>query len=84
MREIHKDLEKKEFTDSEDVFKKGIGYYKEGTKPENILYSIPTEEAATSSASSTESAASSQAATPEAPSSAVEESISSTQSVISE
>lgn len=65
MKEIHKDLEKKEFTDSEDVYKKGIGYYKEGTKPKNILYSIPAEETNTSSASSTETSTQSQEATPE-------------------
>ena len=65
MREIHKDLEKKEFTDSEDVFKKGIGYYKEGTKPKNILYSIPAEETNTSSAPSVEAPAQSQQAAPE-------------------
>lgn len=65
MKEIHKDLEKKEFIDSEDVFKKGIGYYKEGTKPDNVLYSITSSEETTSSettsqTSSNESASSSQ------------------------
>ncbi len=37
MRKIHEDLEKREFTDSEDVYKKGEGYYKNGTKPGKIL-----------------------------------------------
>ncbi len=36
MKEIHKGLEKKTFTDSEDVYKKGSGYYKNGTKPDNL------------------------------------------------
>lgn len=39
MKSVHKDLEKKEFEDSDDVYKKGIGYYKEGTKPNNTIYS---------------------------------------------
>lgn len=37
MREIHKDLETKEFEDSEDVYKKGNGYYKNGTTPGKVL-----------------------------------------------
>ena len=47
MSTIHKDLKTKNFEDSEDVFKKGVGYYKDGTKPENVYASIP--EATTSS-----------------------------------
>ena len=42
MKEVHKDLEKKTFTDSEDVYKKGSGYYKNGTKPDNVVYKEPT------------------------------------------
>lgn len=80
MKEIHKDLEKKEFVDSEDVFKKGIGYYKEGTKPKNILYSIPVEETETSSAQSTETPAAPQEATPEStPDPVVDENTTSTE-----
>jgi len=37
MHEIHKDLEKKEFVDSELVYRQGEGYYKNGTKPGKIL-----------------------------------------------
>jgi len=37
MREIHKDLEPKEFEDSEDVYRKGDGYYKNGTTPGKVL-----------------------------------------------
>jgi len=61
MKEIHKDLEKKEFEDSEDVYKKGIGYYKEGTEPDKVLYSTTSEEEKTESSatSSTQSATSS-------------------------
>ncbi len=66
MKEIHKDLEKKEFTDSEDVYKKGIGYYKDDTKPDNIIYSIAPEETESSAVSSSETA--SQGGTAETPS----------------
>ncbi len=51
MKEVHKGLEKKTFTDSEDVYKKGIGYYKKDTKPDNILYN----EASSSESSSVSS-----------------------------
>ncbi len=44
MKTVHKGLEKKTFTDSEDVFKKGAGYYKKGTTPENVIYSSSSEE----------------------------------------
>ncbi len=37
MREIHEGLEKKEFVDSELVYRQGEGYYKNGTKPGKIL-----------------------------------------------
>ena len=37
MREVHKDLDKKEFEYSEDVRRIGIGYYKDGTWPKNVL-----------------------------------------------
>ncbi len=36
MREVHSDLEPREFEDSEDVYRKGSGYYKEGTSPDNL------------------------------------------------
>lgn len=39
MKNVHKGLEKKEFEDSDDVYKKGIGYYKVGTKPDNTIHS---------------------------------------------
>ena len=35
MRKVHKGLDKKTFTDSDDVYKKGSGYYKKGTNPKN-------------------------------------------------
>ena len=38
MRDVHKDLEKKEFEDSEDVVKKGIGYYKKNGRMDNPIY----------------------------------------------
>ena len=36
MKAVHKDLETKEFTYSENVYKKGVGYYKNGTSPDNL------------------------------------------------
>lgn len=42
MTEVHKGLEFKEFEDSQDVFKKGVGYYKEGTDKSKIRYSTQT------------------------------------------
>jgi len=44
MKNVHKGLEKKTFTDSEDVFQKGAGYYKKGTTPTNIISSSSSEE----------------------------------------
>ena len=38
MKEVHKGLEKKEFKDSDDVYKKGIGYYKKDSKPDKVIY----------------------------------------------
>ncbi len=58
MRQVHKGLEFKTFTDSEDVYKSGVGYYKEGTKPENygtITGTASSDESQTSSTSSVES-----------------------------
>lgn len=49
MTQVHKNLEKKTFTDSEDVYKKGSGYYKNGTKPDNIVYKEPTVSSTVSS-----------------------------------
>ncbi len=47
MREIHEDLETKKFEDSEDVYRKGDGYYKDGTSPGKVLAEeeyLPEEE----------------------------------------
>ncbi|MGN0451737.1 MAG: transglycosylase domain-containing protein [Acutalibacteraceae bacterium] len=56
MRDVHKDLEKKEFVDSEDVVKKGIGYYKKNGRMDNPIYqndsSSSSEEQVSSAASS--------------------------------
>ena len=38
MRDVHKDLEKMVFEDSEDVVKKGIGYYKKNGRMDNPIY----------------------------------------------
>lgn len=58
MKELHKNLPKKEFVDSSDVYKKGSAYYKNGTKPGTIV-SVPS--------SSTSSATSSQPTTSKPP-----------------
>ncbi|MBQ6848252.1 MAG: transglycosylase domain-containing protein [Clostridia bacterium] len=36
MRDVHRGLETKTFEDSADVYKKGSGYYKKGTTPDNL------------------------------------------------
>lgn len=62
MKQVHQGLPKKDFVDSEDVYKKGSGYYKNGTTPDNygtignVSSTAPTTSSETSSAvSSTES-----------------------------
>lgn len=35
MKAVHSELEPKDFTYSENVYKKGVGYYKNGTSPDN-------------------------------------------------
>ena len=82
MKDVHKNLEKKEFEDSEDVVKKGIGYYKKNGRMDNPIYqsssSSSSEEqvssavssdtsSVTSSDSSTASEGSSEATTTEPP-----------------
>ena len=59
MRQVHKGLEKKTFTDSEDVIKKGSAYYKKGTSAKD-MYAASEEsssEESTPEVSPTESAA---------------------------
>ncbi len=58
MKEVHKGLDKKEFEDSADVVKKGIGYYKKDTEITNPIYYNSSSESSTSSSSSSESASS--------------------------
>lgn len=59
MKEVHKGLDKKEFEDSADVVKKGIGYYKKDTEITNPLYYSSSSSSASSATSSqTESASS--------------------------
>lgn len=62
MKQVHKGLEKKTFTDSEDVYKKGVGYYKNGTTPDNLISSSAQETTSeqTSSVESTEQTTSSE------------------------
>ena len=52
MRDVHKDLEKKEFEDSEDVVKKGIGYYKKNGRIDNPIYQSDSSSEASSVVSS--------------------------------
>ena len=71
MRDVHKGLEKKEFEDSEDVVKKGVGYYKKNGKMDNPIYQSDTsseESSRVSSASSAVSSAASSASSSETPS----------------
>lgn len=42
MKEVHNGLERKEFEISDDVYKKGVGYYKKGSSPNNFVYSSST------------------------------------------
>lgn len=71
MRDVHKGLEKKEFEDSEDVVKKGVGYYKKNGKMDNPIYqsdSSSKTSSQSSSASSAVSSAASSASSSETPS----------------
>lgn len=71
MRDVHKGLEKKKFEDSEDVVKKGVGYYKKNGKMDNPIYQSDTsseESSRVSSASSAVSSAASSASSSETPS----------------
>lgn len=52
MKDVHKDLEKKEFEDSEDVVKKGIGYYKKNGRMDNPIYQSSSSSEASSLVSS--------------------------------
>lgn len=69
MSEVHKDLEKKEFADSDDVVKSGGGYYKKGRKIENPISSEPVSSAESSSSESTPSSEASSVTSSEASSS---------------
>ena len=69
MKDVHKDLEKKEFEDSEDVVKKGIGYYKKNGRMDNPIYqddsssgtsSVGSSEVSSNASSVTSSAVSSE------------------------
>ncbi|MGI6279546.1 MAG: transglycosylase domain-containing protein, partial [Acutalibacteraceae bacterium] len=53
MAKVHKGLPHKTFEDSKDVYKKGSGYYKVGTTPDNLI--ISTGESSSSSTSSVSS-----------------------------
>lgn len=53
MRQVHKGLEFKNFTDSEDVYKRGNGYYKNGTTPSNFATITGTASSEESEVSST-------------------------------
>lgn len=69
MKDVHKGLEKKEFEDSEDVVKKGIGYYKKNGRMDNPIYqdgsssgtsSVESSEVSSNASSVTSSAVSSE------------------------
>ena len=72
MKDVHKGLEKKEFEDSEDVVKKGIGYYKKNGRMDNPIYqddsssgtsSVESSEVSSNASSVTSSAVSSEQTT---------------------
>ncbi|MGN0492675.1 MAG: transglycosylase domain-containing protein [Acutalibacteraceae bacterium] len=68
MKDVHKGLEKKEFEDSEDVVKKGVGYYKKNGKMDNPIYqssssSTSSEQVSSSTSSNTSSVTSSDSPT---------------------
>lgn len=44
MKDVHRSLAPKTFTVSEDVYRKGVGYYKKDSKPDNIVYWSSSEE----------------------------------------
>ncbi len=52
MKDVHKELEKKEFEDSEDVVKKGSGYYKKNGKMDNPIYQSDSSSETSSQSSS--------------------------------
>ena len=64
MKQIHKGLEKKTFIDSDDVYKKGNGYYKKGSKLDNAYYSSDSSSKNESSSSASSQIVSSSPATP--------------------
>lgn len=69
MREVHKNLPKKEFVDSEKVYRKGSGYYKKGSAPDYVLYSSSKDDKKESSSDSSSSKPSSSNASSSKPSS---------------
>ncbi len=54
MRQVHRGLPFKSFTDSKDVYKSGIGYYKKGTAPTNTNTITGTASSEESEVSSSE------------------------------
>ena len=84
MRDVHKDLEKKEFEDSEDVVKKGIGYYKKNGKMDNPIYQSSSSSEESSQVSSASSSASSAVSSADSSSSSSETPSSSSESTVTE
>ena len=68
MRQVHKGLEKKTFTDSEDVYKKGSGYYKKGTTPDRTYSYGGEDNDNDKTSSSTPSSSTPTVSTPSTPS----------------
>jgi membrane peptidoglycan carboxypeptidase len=59
MKEVHNGLERKQFEISDDVYKKGSGYYKKGSSPDNVVYSSSSEDEKEENESSSSSSSSS-------------------------
>ena len=62
MKAVHSNLEPKDFTYSENVYKKGVGYYKKGTDPDNLETVAGKKEESSSVSSVTSTPAESSAA----------------------
>ena len=60
MKEVHSELEPKKFEESEDVYRKGSGYYKKGTVPDNVVLYGGEEESSESSTTSSKKDSSSE------------------------
>ncbi len=64
MKRVHDGLPRKEFVDSDDVYRKGSGYYKKGSNPDNIVYYSSSSDKKNESSSSSSKPSSSSSSKP--------------------